>query len=137
MTTVRITEGDQLILACDISDIANQNEFIRGLVAEAQAASDGMAEREDAEGCMVTAVIGAASQIQDSQVEVDGHEIQYDNDSGYPFATDSESGTISAIDFADACQQLDAMVPAKAIEDGAFGWVEDTDGERYEIGIDE
>jgi hypothetical protein len=57
MATVRITEGNQLILACDVSEISSQNEFIRGLVAQAQAASDGMAEQEDGEGCLVTAVV--------------------------------------------------------------------------------
>jgi hypothetical protein len=52
----------------------------------------------------------------------------------FDFATDSETGTIEAADFATACEKLDAMVPASAIEDGGHGWVEDTDGERYEIG---
>ena len=57
MTTVQIKEGNQLILACDVAEIASQNEFIQSLVAEAQAASDGMAEREDAEGCVVTVLV--------------------------------------------------------------------------------
>lgn len=54
----------------------------------------------------------------------------------YKFATDSESGTITAIDFTDARRQLDEMVPASAIADGAWGWVEDQDGHRYEVGND-
>lgn len=57
MATVRITEGNQLIMACDISEISSQNEFIRGLVAQAQSASDGMATQEDPEGCLVTSTV--------------------------------------------------------------------------------
>lgn len=52
-TTVRITEGDQLILACDVAEIANHNEFILGLVSDAQA-NGGHAEKNDDEGCLVT-----------------------------------------------------------------------------------
>jgi len=48
----------------------------------------------------------------------------------YKFATDSETGTIEAVDFIAACRKLDAMV---AGSDGGFGWVEDVDGNRYEI----
>jgi len=52
----------------------------------------------------------------------------------FNFATDSETGTIEATDFEDACQQLRDMLPAAVIADGAWGWVEDTDGTRYKIG---
>lgn len=39
-----------------------------------------------------------------------------------------------AKDFSDAKAKLKAMLPESAIEDGAFGWVEDHDGYRFEIG---
>jgi hypothetical protein len=47
----------------------------------------------------------------------------------YKFATDSETGTIEAESFELACHKLDSIVHAS---DGGFGWVEDTDGHRYE-----
>jgi hypothetical protein len=50
----------------------------------------------------------------------------------FNFATDSETGTIQAADFAAACQQLRDMLPPTAVADGAWGWVENTDGWRYE-----
>lgn len=52
----------------------------------------------------------------------------------YKFATDSEVGTIEAATFEKACEKLEEMV---GDADGAWGWVEDTDGGRYEIGCDE
>jgi hypothetical protein len=52
----------------------------------------------------------------------------------YSYATDSESGTIQAADFAEACQQLRDMLPPTAVADGAWGWVEDTDGWRWRYG---
>jgi hypothetical protein len=51
----------------------------------------------------------------------------------YKFATDSEVGTIEAADYAAACAKLDAMLTAAAVYEGAWGWVEDEDGSRYEI----
>ena len=36
----------------------------------------------------------------------------------FRFATDSETGTIEATAFADACEQLRAMLPSAAIADG-------------------
>lgn len=53
----------------------------------------------------------------------------------YRYATDSETGTIEASDFAAACRQLDAMLTTDAILNGGWGWVEDVDGDRYEVGI--
>ncbi len=50
----------------------------------------------------------------------------------FKFATDSESGLITAIDFDDACRQLDEMVGS----DVGWGWVEDTEGRRYETPLD-
>ena len=54
----------------------------------------------------------------------------------YTYRTNGESGTIEAATFEDACAQLDALVPASAIADGGWGWVDDCDDEqpRYEIG---
>jgi hypothetical protein len=52
----------------------------------------------------------------------------------YRYATDSEAGTIEAYDFASASRKLDEMLTDEAIEEGAWGWVEDVDGERYTIG---
>lgn len=52
----------------------------------------------------------------------------------YTYRTDCELGTIEAESFADACAQLDALVPQAAIEDGGWGWVRDLDGRLYEVG---
>lgn len=52
----------------------------------------------------------------------------------YRFATDSKHGKLAAVDFDDACRQLDEMVPESTIAGGAWGWVEDHDGCRYEVG---
>jgi hypothetical protein len=52
----------------------------------------------------------------------------------FNFATDSETGTIQAADFYAACAQLRNILTTAAIADGAWGWVEDTDGNRYKIG---
>ena len=48
----------------------------------------------------------------------------------YRFATDSEVGTIEAATFKDACDKLDAMI---GDVDGAWGWVADTNDDRYGI----
>jgi hypothetical protein len=64
MATVQIKEGNQLVLNCDVADIADHNEFIRSLVAEAKLASDGLAEREDSEGCLVTAIYFADDELR-------------------------------------------------------------------------
>ncbi len=54
----------------------------------------------------------------------------------YNYRTDGELGTIEAVDFADACAQLDAMFDDAVIADGGWGWVDDCDDDhpRYEIG---
>jgi len=52
----------------------------------------------------------------------------------FRFATDSETGTIHAETFDAACHKLDEMLTEVALENGAWGWVEDGDGERYAIG---
>ncbi len=51
----------------------------------------------------------------------------------YSYQTDSEFGLIQARDFSDAINQLSAMLPREAILNGAWGWVEDLDGYRFEI----
>ena len=54
----------------------------------------------------------------------------------YTYRTDGELGEIDAVDFADACAQLDAMFTPAVIADGGWGWVDDCNHEqpRYEIG---
>ena len=59
-----------------------------------------------------------------------GHEVYCE----YDYATDSETGTITARDFAEACRKLDKMVTPEAIHDGGWGWVEDINGQRYTAG---
>lgn len=54
---------------------------------------------------------------------------------GFAFKTDAESGEIYADDFEDAQEQLRKMFSEAALADGAWGWVEDLDGDRFEIGI--
>jgi hypothetical protein len=51
----------------------------------------------------------------------------------FAFATDSESGHLSAKDFPDACEQLSKLVPAIAVQNGGWGWVADQDGSRFEV----
>lgn len=53
----------------------------------------------------------------------------------YRFATDAETGTIDAASYDEACRILDAMLTDEAIAEGAWGWVEDADGYRYQIGV--
>jgi hypothetical protein len=52
----------------------------------------------------------------------------------FKFRTDGESGTITAPDFDHAVKQLNDMFTEQMLEDGAFGWVEDHDGYRHNIG---
>lgn len=54
----------------------------------------------------------------------------------FPFATDDVSGTIKAESFEEACEQLEAMLTEEALADGAWGWVENSDGQRHTIGIE-
>lgn len=49
----------------------------------------------------------------------------------FAFKTDSESGHITATSFGEAKGQLDEMLTDEAIENGAWGWVADEDGNRY------
>ena len=52
----------------------------------------------------------------------------------YKFATDSEQGSMVARDFTEAKMMLADRLTDEAIADGAFGWVEDLDGYRHEMG---
>ena len=52
----------------------------------------------------------------------------------YQFKTDSESGSLAAASYEDACEQLKKMVGDDYEETGAWGWVEDDDGSRMKIG---
>ena len=52
----------------------------------------------------------------------------------FRYATDSESGELFAMSFDDAKSRLTEMVDEDCVADGAWGWVEDVDGTRYEIG---
>ena len=48
----------------------------------------------------------------------------------FSFATDSEHGVITARDFDEAIDRLREML---ADADGGWGWVQDLDGNRFEI----
>jgi hypothetical protein len=52
----------------------------------------------------------------------------------FKFRTDADSGTIEAPDFEHAVKQLNDMFTEAMLKDGAFGWVEDEDGYRHNIG---
>ena len=51
----------------------------------------------------------------------------------YRFCTDTQNGFITAPDFDHAVKQLHDLFPNE-IPNGAFGWVEDHDGYRHNIG---
>lgn len=51
----------------------------------------------------------------------------------FSFVTDSESGYIEAATFAAACEALRERLPDAAVDDGAWGWVRDEDGQLFEI----
>jgi hypothetical protein len=51
----------------------------------------------------------------------------------FNFCTDSESGTITARDFTLARMALKDMLTDDAIANGAWGWIDDQDGNRYWI----
>lgn len=52
----------------------------------------------------------------------------------YTYATDAETGTIQAANWDEAKRKLMAMMTPAMLADGAWGWVEDTDGERFQHG---
>lgn len=72
--------------------------------------------------------------IQESQDMIERHHIDCVRRRSFPFKSDSESGTLTADSFADACQQLRDMYPPEIVEDGGWGWVEDHDGQRFVVG---
>jgi hypothetical protein len=51
----------------------------------------------------------------------------------YKFATDAETGTIEADTFGQAVDKLREMLSPAAIADGSWGWVQDSEGQRYRI----
>jgi hypothetical protein len=51
----------------------------------------------------------------------------------YVYATDGDSGTITATDFDDAKRQLVEMFTEEILADGGSGWVDDVDGTRYRV----
>ena len=69
-----------------------------------------------------------------TQVECDGETVFDTEWPKFKFRTDGESGTITAPDFDNAVKQLNDMFTQQMLEDGAFGWVEDEDGYRHNIG---
>lgn len=52
----------------------------------------------------------------------------------YSYRTDGEHGFLHARNFAQAKEMLREIVTVEVIADGGWGWVDDTDGYRYEIG---
>jgi hypothetical protein len=56
-----------------------------------------------------------------------------DSISYFKFATDSERGLIAAGSFRTAKIYLEMELTPEAMRNGAWGWIEDTDGTRYEI----
>ena len=52
----------------------------------------------------------------------------------HKFATDSASGVMVARDFTEAKMMLADRLTDEVLADGGFGWVEDLDGYRHEIG---
>ena len=59
---------------------------------------------------------------------------QETEDGEFVFKTDSESGKLTAKSYEDACEQLRTMVGDDYEATGAWGWVEDQDGNRLVIG---
>lgn len=53
----------------------------------------------------------------------------------YRYATDSARGTISAVSLKAAYDTLRAKISDEIIDDGAYLWVEDNDGERLTMGV--
>jgi hypothetical protein len=77
---------------------------------------------------------GALAPEHGTQVEADGKTV-YDTEwPKFRFRTDGESGTITAPDFDNAVKQLNDMFTQQMLEDGAWGWVQDHDGYRHNIG---
>lgn len=62
------------------------------------------------------------------------HDIDRIRRRSFNFKTDSESGTINAGSFDEACGKLREMYPPEIIEDGGWGWVEDHNGNRFVVG---
>lgn len=71
-------------------------------------------------------------EILEDGVELSG--FMPDSISYFKFRTDFQHGLIAAGSFRTAKVYLESMVTCEAIANGGWGWVEDEDGTRYEIG---
>ena len=117
-----------------VGSYADCEEVVRATCYEAR--ENGQAyEDED------TPVVTAIEDLSDKYRQM-VHDSTYDNTVpdqvfSFRYETDSESGELVAEDFKAAKSMLDKMLTADAIADGAWGWVEDRNGERYEIGAAE
>jgi len=69
-----------------------------------------------------------------TQVELDGETVYDTVWPRFKFRTDRKFGYIQAPNFDHAVKQLNDMFTEAMLEDGAFGWVEDHDGHRHNIG---
>jgi len=69
-----------------------------------------------------------------TQVELDGETVYDTVWPRFKFRTDRKFGYIQAPNFDHAVKQLNDMFTDSMLEDGAFGWVEDHDGYRHNIG---
>ena len=69
-----------------------------------------------------------------TQVELDGETVYDTVWPRFKFRTDRKFGYIQAPNFDNAVKQLNDMFTESMLEDGAFGWVEDHDGYRHNIG---
>jgi|APGre2960657404_1045060.scaffolds.fasta_scaffold10890_7 hypothetical protein len=130
MTTYQMTERGmeqirQWLLQewnCEAGDVGDLNDAVHAYARMAEDAEDGEIE--------LRAWQTASGRIAYLRPERQAVKREY------TYRTDGEMGEIDAVDFADACAQLDAMFTPAVIADGGWGWVDDCDGEqpRYEIG---
>lgn len=107
---------------CEAEDVGDLDAAVHAYAATAEDSEDG-----EIEMCAWDTASGRLAYLRPER-EVVLRE--------YTYRTDGELGTIEAATFEGACAQLDALVPAAAIADGGWGWVDDCDDEqpRYEIG---
>lgn len=71
--------------------------------------------------------------IQKSQDMIE-HHVDRIRRRSYAFKTDSESGTICANSFAEACDKLREKLPESVVDDGGWGWIVDAGVQRFVIG---
>ena len=68
-----------------------------------------------------------------TQVELEGETLYSTRWPTFAYATDSEIGELPARDFRHACSELDEKLTSEMVQQGAWGFVQDTDGKRYKI----